>query len=298
MARLNRRSAAAFGALLAGALALSACGGGGGSGDSTVANASTLMPKRIIRAPKDMLSAAEPQQNGTMWVLAGGPKTRGLLQLDPSTGQVLGSISVSGAAQSVAQTSTGLLGLGLATDRSGVLELLDSDTGKVKRTILLSGPAHEVVTGSDGSTLYVLTAWSSAASVTIVNSTTGRVRGTVPVPQGTVSVVPSIHQSMLYTLQRNGLLSQIGIAGGKIRANFKIGESGTSLALSSDGSTLYALKTVGTTANIAVVNLAAESVRRALPAPANCLQLLVAPNGQLYDVVGTSAYGNIQVFSI
>jgi hypothetical protein len=40
-------------------------------------------------------------------------------------------------------------------------------------------------------------------------------------------------------------------------------------------------------------------VGRALPAPAGCLQVLVSPDGnQLYDVVGTPAYGNVQVFAV
>lgn len=298
MAGLNRRSAAAFGVLLAGTLALAACGGGD-SGKSTRASTSVFAPKRIMRAPRDLLSAAEPQGNGTMWMLAGTAKSRGLFQLDPSNGQVLGSISVSAGAQSVAQTSTGLLGLGLGTQRSGALELLDSHTGKVKKTISLPAPAREVVVGSDGSTLYVLTGWPSAASVIIVDSGSGARQGTVPVPRGTASVVPNVQQSTLYALQGNGLITEIGVAGGRVRSNFKIGSSGTSLAISPDGNTLYALKDAGTASNIAVVDAGTESVRRALPAPAHCVQVLVAPSGdQLYDIVGTQTYGNVQVFPL
>jgi len=45
-----------------------------------------------------------------------------------------------------------------------------------------------------------------------------------------------------------------------------------------------------------VVDLATESVRKVLPAPGNCLQVLVSANGnQLYQVVGSASYGNIQV---
>jgi hypothetical protein len=72
-----------------------------------------------------------------------------------------------------------------------------------------------------------------------------------------------------------------------------------SLAASPDGGTLYALKDTDSAANVAVVDAGTESVRRALPAPANCLQVLVAPSGsQLYDVVGTPGYGSVQVFAV
>ena len=81
--------------------------------------------------------------------------------------------------------------------------------------------------------------------------------------------------------------------------SFPTGDSGRSLALSPDGSTLYVLKNGLTSANVAVVDLATESVRKVLPAPSNCLQVLVSANGnQLYQVVGSASYGNIQVISL
>ena len=49
---------------------------------------------------------------------------------------------------------------------------------------------------------------------------------------------------------------------------------------------------------MAEVNLATESVQQVLPAPANCLQVLVSADGSLlYQLVGTPSYGNIQVFT-
>jgi hypothetical protein len=48
---------------------------------------------------------------------------------------------------------------------------------------------------------------------------------------------------------------------------------------------------------VAEVNVATEGVQRVLPAPANCLQVLVSADGsQLYQLVGSASYGNIQVF--
>jgi len=211
---------------------------------------------------------------------------------------VFGSISVSSTARSVAQTATGVIGLALGTDRAGALELLDGQTGKLIRTVPLSAPAREVVVASDGTTFYVLTGWGSSSSVTIVDSQDGRVQGTVPVPLEAVSVAPDIQQTTLYVLQRDGRVSQISIADGKVAATFVVGDSGQSLALSPDGTALYVLKDTDAGANVAVVNVATESVQRVLPAPASCLEVLVSASGsQLYEVVGTASYGNVQIFA-
>jgi DNA-binding beta-propeller fold protein YncE len=257
-----------------------------------------IRPEHIVQAPKNILASAGPQPNGTMWVLTGSAESRGLFELDPTSGKVFGSISVSSAARSVAQAATGVIGLALGTDRAGALELLDGRTAKVIRTVPLSAPAREVMVASDGTTFYVLTGWGSSSSVTVVDSQDGRVQGTVPVPLEAVSVAPDVQQTTLYVLQRDGRVSQISIADGKVAATFVVGDSGQSLALSPDGTALYVLKDTDAGANVAVVNVATESVRRVLPAPASCLEVLVSASGsQLYEVVGTAGYGNIQIFA-
>ena len=121
--------------------------------------------------------------------------------------------------------------------------------------------------GSDGTTFYVLTGWPGSASVTVLNSQTGKVAGTVPVPADTVSVVPDIPQTPLYVLERTGLVSQVSIASGQIIEHVLVGKDGESPALSPDGSTLYVLKGTSQLSNIAVVDTGTQSVRRVLPAP-------------------------------
>jgi DNA-binding beta-propeller fold protein YncE len=255
-------------------------------------------PERILAAPKGILAASQPQPDGSMWTLAGSTASRGLFDFDLASGRTIGSISVNNAAQSVTESLSGVLGVALGTGRTGALELLNGKTGSVKRTVPLGAPARDVVVGSDGDTFYVLNGSATSSSVTIVDSTNGRVQGTVPVPLDTVSIAPDVQETTLYALQPSGRVSQIAIGGGKIMTSFPAG-GGRSLALSPDGSTLYVLKTGLAAANVAVVNLATESVREVLPAPDNCLQVLVSASGnQLYQVVGTPGYGNIQVLSI
>jgi sugar lactone lactonase YvrE len=200
----------------------------------------------------------------------------------------------------VAETSTGVIGLALGTNHSGALELL-SRTGKVTKRVPLPAPARQVVVGSDGTTFYVLSRTAATASVTIVGSRAGRVLGSVPMPSDAVSVVPDVHQTTLYALEGDGLVDQIDIAGGKVAARFKTAskdETAQSIALSPDGRTLYVLKTADGVSNIADVNVATEAVRKVRPAPGHCVGVLVSSSGgQLYELVGTARYGNIQVFA-
>jgi DNA-binding beta-propeller fold protein YncE len=282
-------------------LALAGCSSGGGSGGGGPAPASQpqVRPERILPAPKDVLSAGQPQPGGTTWMLAGTKASRGLFKIDLVTGRAVGSVPVSGAARSVAESLTGVLGLALGTPGSGALELMNGATAAVTRTVPLGAPGRDVVAGSDGSTFYVLNGTGSSSSVTVVDSRAGRVQGTVPVPLNTVSIVPGPAQDALYALQPDGRVSEIAVAGGKVMASFAVGDSGDSIALSPDGATLYALKDHQGAADVAVVDLATESVRKALPAPIHCLEVLVSADGRrLYEVVGTPGYGNIQVFGL
>ena len=67
--RCARRRLTAVMLLVSVAVALAACGGNGTSASSR-SNARTG-PERIVRAPKRMMAAAEPQSNGIIWTLAG-----------------------------------------------------------------------------------------------------------------------------------------------------------------------------------------------------------------------------------
>lgn len=297
MFTLKLRRAAVVTACALAACALAACSSGAPAAGGASGRARD--PEQILPAPKDLRAAAEPQPNGTIWTLAGGTASRALFEFSLSGGRSpVGVMPVSDAAQSVAESLTGVIGLALGTRKSGALELLDGATGKVSRIVPIGAPARQVVVGSDGSTFYVLNGTGTSASVTIVNSRNGRVLETVPVPLHTVSVVPDVQETTIYALQPNGLVSQIAVAGGQIETSFRTGDLARSLALSPDGGTLYVLKGPATAPNIAVVDVATQSVRQVLPAPADCLQILVSANGgQLYQMVGTTAYGNIQVLA-
>jgi DNA-binding beta-propeller fold protein YncE len=279
------------------AVAVAACSSAGPIQQVTATAGGGVKPQQTFAAPANLMAAAQPQPNGTLWALAGDAAAKGLFEINLATGSGMGSISVSNAARSVTESLDGVVGLALGIGRTGSLELLNGNTGKVIRTVTLGAPARDVIVGSDGTTFYVLNGTSRAASVTVVNSRNGTVRGTIPVPLDTVSIAPDTAGISVYALEPDGTISQIAVAGGKTMSTFPVGSPARSIALSPDGSTLYVLKDAGSSANVAVVNLATRSVRQVLPAPANCLQVLVSADGsQLYQLVGTPSYGTIQVF--
>lgn len=296
MADMARRATAAV-ALVSAGLVLAGCAKGGSAASSGDTAKLKIVPERILPGPKGLIAAGEPQPDGKVWTLATAPST-GLFEISSPSGQLIGSESVSSAARSVAVSSAGTVALALGTDHSGALELLDGRTAKVVRTVALPAPARQVMAGSNGTTFYVLTGWATSASVTIVNSLNGEISNSLPVPVDTVSIAPDGQQATLYALQANGLVDEIGVSRGTIMAQFSVGDHGESIAMSPDGSTLYVLKGTSDVSNIAVVDTGTESVRRVLPAPSHCLELLTAASGsQLYEVVGTPDYGNIQVFA-
>jgi hypothetical protein len=286
-------------ALLAAASWLAACGAGTeASRTGSLAVKSKTPRERIIAAPRAVLGAAGPGADGTLWVVAGNSAV-GLFTFSSATGRETGSVSVSRAARSVAQAPDGVVALAVSTRSTGALELMRGTDGKVWRTVSLPAPALQVIATSTSRDFYALTAWPSAASIAIVSSADGRIVGNVPVPNDAVSFAADPQQNLIYVLERNGLVDDIDMTAGSIRSSFSVGDPGESLALSPDGSTLYVLKGTTSVSNIAVIGTATESTVKVLPAPSHCIQVLVSPTGrQLYEVVGSPRYGNIQVVGL
>jgi DNA-binding beta-propeller fold protein YncE len=274
--------------------ALAGCGGGKAPA-APGGGAIKLLPQRIIPAPRALLSATGPQSNGTLWAVAGS-SSLGLFKLNSGTGLQAASMSVSRAARSVAQNPAGVVAIALGTQTAGALELVRN--GAPKKTVGLPAPAQQVVAASSGTSFYVLTGWASSASISTVSST-GRLLHTVAAPAGSVSIAADPQQRLVYVLQRNGVVDEIGVHAGNIESSFTVDGDGMSIAVSPDGSRLYVLKGTLSVSNIAVIDTATEGVLKVLPAPSHCIQLAVAPDGQhLYEAVGSPDYGNIQVFGL
>jgi DNA-binding beta-propeller fold protein YncE len=256
---------------------------------------------RVITAPAGLEAGAEPQPSGFMWVLAGTGAVKTIDQLtlgSDNAGKVQRILPASLSASTVSESSSGLVALGLATSSTGAVLFLNGSTGAQIGTTALGAPVLDLVAGTDGSTFYALNGTSTSMSVSVISSLNDQVTSTVPVPLDTVSIAIQPNQQNILALEPTGWLSEIGVSGGRVIAQFPVGKGARTIALSNDGSTVYVLKDVAGSSNVGVIDAATERQVKALPAPANTVDIQVSLDGSLvYDLVGTPKYGNIQMFA-
>ena len=258
-----------------------------------------VKPSVIIPLPKYTIAETAPSPTGILWVLAGNAVSKGIYEVSLADRKIIGSLSVTSDATSIAMSPTGQLALGAAHGTSGYVEFLSGGTGRVAKTIAVGGAVESLAASPDAGSFYVLDRAKKSASVTVINAQSGKIEETVPASPDAVSLADVPGDTGVYYLQPNGLVSEVAAAGGQLETQFPIGHSGRALALSPDGNTLYVLKDHGGSDNVAVVDLATESVLRAIPVAANATAVTLSPDGStLYVLVGTPAYGNLQVVKI
>lgn len=258
-----------------------------------------MAPLHIYPAAAGLRSGGPPQPNGSMWLLVSIPTAANLQSIDLSDGRALGVVPVSAAATAVTELSTGVVAVGTGTATAGSVQLRNGTSGALGRTIALPGPVKALAAGADGVTLYALTGTTRSEAVCIVDTATGKVERTIPVSLGTVSLAAASSGSDIYALADNGQVTDYPATGGGPIASFSVGHSGLAEAMSPDGTALYVLKGTGATRNVAVVEIATESVRKVLPAATGAVGLSVSADGTtLYEVVGTSTYGNVQALPL
>jgi hypothetical protein len=275
-----------------------ACGGGADLAATTSTTLPAAKPTAIYPGPVGILAGAQPQPNGYLWLLARAGDVADLHQLNLSNGAIASVVPTSLSADAIAQSPSGLIGVGLATLATGALELRNGSSGVLLGTVPIGAPVRDVVAGGDGSTFYVLNSSKTSASVTLVNATTQKVSVTIPVPLDTTSIAVDPLGQNLFALGANGTVNVITTGTGTIAGNFRA-DQGIQLAMSPTGTELYVLKNLGSgsVSNVSVFRIATESQTRVVGTPAHAVDIQVSADGRdLYAIVGTSAYGNVQVF--
>ncbi|MGA8724568.1 MAG: hypothetical protein WB565_05965 [Acidimicrobiales bacterium] len=283
----------AVGALLVG------CGGSASGNGTSAAASQVVKPTATYPGPDGLLAGGQPQANGDMWLLANSHGTANLQQLNLSTSKIDQIVPESTGANSLSQSSSGVIGVGVATATTGALELRNGSSGVLLATVPIGAPVKDVFAGYDGSTFYVLNGNSTSASVTLVDSQTDKPSVSVPVPLDTTAIAVDPPGVNLFALGSAGKVDEITIGSQTVAASYSVGSLPVALAISASGSTLYVLNNHSSVASVGVIDVATEHQTEALPAPANAVGVQVSVDGQsLYDIVGTSSYGNVQVFSI
>jgi hypothetical protein len=276
-----------------------------GSPHSAVRVATTQRP-HIVPAPAGLVAITQVQADGSLWTLSGSATVKTLTRVDVASGAVLARIGVSNAATTLVQSYTGILVLGSSTPSAGSLEVRNGTTGAIQKTIAVSGPVIRMALSPDGATLFALDGTATVRAVEVVNLTTGKTTASIPVDPTTVAIEPTPGGPELWLLGQDGTLVERSISTPQVLTQFGTGAQARALAISPDGSRIYVLRAVlvpgtapGVAPNVAVVDVATEKVTKALPAPANALDIAISQDGRtLYDGVGTPTLGNVQAFSL
>lgn len=285
--------------LLTAAVVPAGCGGSSPSGGHAGRRAGGAGGTRVIAAPSQLLAGTAPQPDGTLWVLAGTSRVRTIDEIDVGTGKPSASIGVSNTARALAQSSTGIVALGLGGVRTGAIELLSGSTDTPTSTISVGAPVISVAFGDDGVTLYALDGTAKTRSVTIINSSTDKVTGTMGLPSDARSIVPTPNQKAIWSVQASGTVQETSLTSRRPIESFFTGSPGIAAAVSPAGEVLYVLKGTSAMANIDAISTATEHVTQVLPAAANSIDLSTSLDGsQLYNFVGAPSYGNIQILDL
>jgi DNA-binding beta-propeller fold protein YncE len=234
-----------------------------------------------------------------MWLLAGSSSSKTLQQLSVTTGQISDIVPASKSSVSIAQLSSGIIGVGLATDATGALELRNGSSGVLIATVPIGTPVRDVTAGFDGQTFYVLNGNATSSSVTLVNAQSAKASVSVPVPLDTIAVAVDPLGQQIYALGSGGAVRVISVATGSVTAKFGTLPGPVGLVISNSGSSLYVLKHDAAGSNVAVFNVATEQQTSALPAAQSSVGLQLSPDNQsIYNIVGTNTFGNVQVFPL
>jgi serine/threonine-protein kinase len=276
--------------------ALSTLAAGCSHSHHTTATTSPAVPSKIIATPAGLVGGTSESPT-RLWVLAGTPSAKALHLINPETGSVEATVQVSNQAESIAESSSNVIALGLAGPSSGAVQLYDGNTGDLITSIPIGAPSKAVAFGSDG-TLYVLNGSASSTSVTIIDTATKHVTGSIGAPLHAVGLAVDSTQNYVYTADGTKV-DQLPLTKGQASASFPTTDPGISLALSSNGQFLYVLKGNTIVDNVGVLSTATESMIKVLSAAANSVSIALSRDGRtLYDFVGTPSTGNVQVISL
>ena len=295
----KNRTALKLSLIIAAGALLAACSSSSPSAAPHKIHKKTVSVK-VIPAPKALLSAAPPQPDGSAWVLSGTSTAKTITDIDLSNGKTISAVGIDPNADSLAESSTGILVVGIATTKTGAVQLLNSSTGAMETTIPVGAPVKDLAFGSNGTTLYVLNGNTTSESITTIDTATKKVGNTFGTSLGTISISTDPSQSAIWGLGANGTVNEQGLPNGGVAITaFPTGNPGISITTSPTNGTVYVLKGTPAGSNIAVISPVTDAIETVLPAAAGSIALATSVNGRtLYDFVGTPSVGNIQEIAL
>jgi DNA-binding beta-propeller fold protein YncE len=263
-------------------------------------NAATrARPTQVIAGPPAIVGGTTPQLSGQLWILSGTQSVKTLHSLNLTGGKLGRSVPVSPNADSIVQSASGILAVGMATATTGAVQFLNGSTAAPLATVPIGAPVSALAVGADASTFYALNGTSSSKSVTVIDSLDNTAVSNIPVPLDTMAIAVDPTQQRLFALEQNGNLVIVAIAGNQILSQYFVGKNPRQFVLSANGMRMYVLKGGGGVENIGVINTALERQLKAMSAPGDAVDLQISSDSSaLYTFVGTPKFGNVQVFPL
>lgn len=256
-----------------------------------------LLPLATAPGAGGIVDATQPTSDGKLWTLTNTYAAANVQLVDVYGTKPLRIIPTSLAATSVAIGGGGPLAVGQGTTKSGAISFYSPSTGHLLGTTPVSGPVISMTTS--GVYYYALVKNQSSEAIATIQPQTRAVLQILPAPKDTISIAAASNGSTIYAAQSNGNVAEIDTSSGKVYGNFGSFPNVHAMCINPSNTFLYILKGLLSNNNVAVVNLTTQSQVDVLPAPADTVSVGINALGtQIYDVVGTQAYGNVQLYNL
>jgi hypothetical protein len=261
---------------------------------------STAAPK-VLNVPGQVISISQPLPNGTMWVLTSTAGRRTMYQYDLANGTVPGSEDVSPHADAIALSPSGsTVALGTTAGAFPAVLWYSGKTGRFSNAAKATGPVISVAVNTYGDGIFSIRGKTNSRSISALG-TLNNLSYNFLVPGNPVDVAVALQGKTLLVLQSNGMLGTLSLPGGAYVNAYSTGAPARAMALSSDGTTLYVLRTPTATGtgSIAVVDVAAGKVTQTISVPSTCVDIALATTGHtLYEALRGSRYSSLRAISV
>jgi hypothetical protein len=280
-------------------LLLAACSSNTSS-TGTNTNSVVVKPVKSFSGPAQLTSAGPVMTNNTQWLLAGTARDKTLVQINLNTGALGTPVPESSNAVAITETINSVIAVGIATPTSGSVEIRNGSNGALVKTIPVSAPVFSISSSSDGSLIYVLTKAGNVSALQEIATASDALVGTsIPLVSDAISVAATTNGGDFFVLEANGKIDEVPASGVGRVESFSVGSNATSIVLSSDSQTLYALKCPPGSCNVSIVDVIGQQVEKVIPAPLDTVSInLSLSGGSIWDAAGNSAVGNVQEFSL
>lgn len=254
-----------------------------------------LLPLTTAPAAAGIVDATQPNPAGQLWALTNTYVAANVQLVDVYATKPLKIIPTSTAATSVALGTRGPLAVGQGTTKSGAISFYSPSTGRLLGTTPAPGPVIALATSSFY--YYALIQIQSSDAIAIIQPSTRKIIHTLPAPTGSLAIAVTSTGATIYAAQPNGNVAEIDTASGKVGASFATSSDVRAICISPSNTLLYVLKGNQASDNVGVINLTTQAQVDVLPAPADTVSLALNALGtQIYDVVGTQTFGNVQLY--